>query len=396
MQTFDWIVIGNGLTGAALSYELSRQGCSVLLLDKALDPASATRYSYGGIPYWSGSTDLLRQLCQQGWSRHQSLFEETGVSTQLRELDLLLTIAPDQDAKALAERYAAVEIPPVLISAQEVAEREPQLNAAAISGALTVRHGHVEPMALVKAYNHGLQNAGGRVVIAPVTGLVRMGDRITGVTTPTQAYAASNVAIAAGGHTRDLLKTAGIQVPVYFTHAEIIETPPLETSFRALVMPADLSRSGLESEASQAEVDALWDAASHEIVPPILDAGFIQFLDNTVRIGQISRIETSLHPQIDAQASERQLRQGIAPLIPALADAPGQWRACQVAFSRDGLPLAGPIPGLTGVAVFSGFNSPFALVPGAAVEFARWATGQASSIMESLRPERFVISGQKS
>jgi glycine/D-amino acid oxidase-like deaminating enzyme len=29
MQTFDWIVVGNGLTGAAASYELARQGHSV-------------------------------------------------------------------------------------------------------------------------------------------------------------------------------------------------------------------------------------------------------------------------------------------------------------------------------------------------------------------------------
>jgi glycine/D-amino acid oxidase-like deaminating enzyme len=38
MQTFDWIVVGNGLTGAALSYELSRQGLSVLLLDRSMHP----------------------------------------------------------------------------------------------------------------------------------------------------------------------------------------------------------------------------------------------------------------------------------------------------------------------------------------------------------------------
>ena len=389
MQTFDWIVVGNGLTGAALSYELAQQGCSVLLLEKSPDPASATRYSYGGIPYWSGRTPLLQQLCHEGLSRHQALSEETGIATEFRELDLLLTVAPDQDPKSLAEQYAAVAMPPRPIGAQEAAELEPQLDAAAIAGALTVRHGHVNPMALVKAYNHGLQKAGGHIVIAPVTGLVRIGERITGVTTPTQAYAAGDVAIAAGSHTRELLETAGLKVPVYFTHAEIIETPPLDTRFRTLVMPADLNRSALESQASQPETDFLWDEENHEIVPPILDTGFIQFLDNTVRIGQISRINTAQTLAIDAEASEKMLRQGIAPLVPALSESSGHWRACQVAFSRDGLPIAGPVPGLTGAAIFSGFTSPFALVPGAAVHFAQWATGQDSAVIEALSPERF-------
>lgn len=390
MQTFDWIVVGNGLTGAALSYELAQQGCSVLLLEKSLTPTSATRCSYGGIPYWSGRTDLLRQLCREGFACHRSLPEKTGVATEFRELDLLLTVSKDQDPQAVAKRYAAVEIPPAPISIQEAVEREPQLNPEAIAGALTVRHGHVNPMALINAYNRGLQDAGGHLVITPVTGLVRIGDRITGVTTPTQAYAAGNVAIAAGSHTRNLLKTAGIKVPVYFTHAEILETPPLETHFRTLVMPATLDRSTLESKAVRSEFEPLWDEAGHKIAFPILDAGFIQFLDKTMRLGQISRIDTALNPDFDAQASEQQLREGIAPLVPALADVSGQWRACRVTFSRDGLPLAGPIPGLTGATVFSGFTSPFALVPAAATHFAHWATGSESAVIKALSPGRFL------
>lgn len=390
MQTFDWIVVGNGLTGAALSYELARHGCSVLLLEQSPDPASATRFSYGGIPYWVGSTDQLRQLCQEGWSRHQAIPEETGMSTELRQLDLLLTVALDRDPQAVAQQYAAVETPPVPITVQEAIEREPQLQPDAIAGALWVRHGHVHPTALIKAYNAGLQAAGGHIIIATVTGLVRMGDRITGVMTPTQAYAAGNVAIAAGSYTRNLLQTADMHVPVYFTHAEIVETQPIETQLRALVMPATLNRSDMETEASRPEQDPLWDEADHELMPPILDTGFIQFRDRTVRIGQISRINTALAPKLDAAAGERQIRQGVAPLVPALATAPGQWWGCQVTFSRDGLPLAGAIPGLTGVHIFSGFTSPFALVPAAAVHFAQTATGTESPIMQALTPARFI------
>ena len=390
MQTFDWIVVGNGLTGAALSYELARQGHTVLLLEKSISPINATRYSYGGVPFWSGSSDLLRQLCCEGRDRYQAIPEETGVSLEFRELDLLLTVNLDQDPQKLAERYATVAMPPTPISAQEAVALEPQLNPDAIAGALTVRHGHVNPTLLVKAYNQGLQKLGGQIVIATVTGLVRIGDRVTGVTTPTQAYAAGNVVIAAGGLTRDLLKTAEVKVPVYFTHAEIVETPPLESQFRALIMPADLTRSAIESEATDDDSDDIWDEAGHEIRPPFLDAGFIQFLDGTVRIGQISRIDTTLEPVLDAEASEQKIRAGIAPLIPALAAVPGQWRACRVAFSQDGLPLAGAVPGVVGAYVFSGFTSPFALVPASAVHFAESVTTGHSPLMSQLSPQRLM------
>lgn len=51
MKTYDWIVVGAGITGAALSYELAKKGFSVLLLEQNKAIANATRFSYGGIFY---------------------------------------------------------------------------------------------------------------------------------------------------------------------------------------------------------------------------------------------------------------------------------------------------------------------------------------------------------
>ena len=389
MPTFDWIVVGNGLTGAALSYELARQGFSVLLLERFVTPEGATRYSYAGVPHWSGTSPLLRQLFHESRQRYAALPEETKVAHHYRELDLLLTVEPNADPQTLAQRYANVETPPVPITPAEAVEREPLLNADAIAGALTVRHGHVDPAALIKAYNHGLQKLGGQIIIAAVTGLVRIGDRITGVTTPTQAYAAGQVVVAAGGMTRELLKTAGVRVPVYFTHAEVVETPPLDWELRSLIMPADLTRSAIELEATSDETQNLWDEPGNEIRPPFLDSGCVQFLDKHLRMGQISRINTTLDPKLDAATGEQRIRAGLTPLIPALDQVPGQWHACRVAFSQDGLPLAGPVPGLTGGYVFSGFTSPFGLVPAIAEHFAQWASGQDNDVLQATRPDRF-------
>ncbi|MGF1459759.1 MAG: NAD(P)/FAD-dependent oxidoreductase [Leptolyngbyaceae cyanobacterium] len=395
MPTFDWIVVGNGLTGAALSYELSRLGLSVLLIDKAVAPKNATRYSYGGVPHWSGDSELLRQLYRASVARYAALPEETGVDSHYRELDLLLTVEPDQDPLQLAERYAQVEAPPTPISVDEAIAIEPLLNPTAIAGALTVRHGHVDSTALVNAYNQGLQLRGGQIIIAQVTGLVRVGDRITGVTTPAQAYAAGQVAIAAGGLTRGLIKTVGIKVPVYFSHAELVETSPLEISLHSLVMPADLSRSAIEAESTSEDGNQIWDEPDREIRPPFLDAGCVQLIDRRLRIGQISRINTSLEPDFDAERGERRIRDGITKLLPALKAVPGAWHSCRVAFSQDGLPLAGAIPGVKNGYVFSGFTSPFGLVPAAAVHFAQWAsTGQADQIMAATSPDRFMVNSE--
>ena len=67
MKIYDWIVVGAGITGAALAYELVNKGCKVLLLEQYATPHNATRYSYGGLAFWSGTTPLTRQLCDEGW-----------------------------------------------------------------------------------------------------------------------------------------------------------------------------------------------------------------------------------------------------------------------------------------------------------------------------------------
>lgn len=391
MQTFDWIVVGNGLVGAAASYELARQGLSVLLVDQHLTPASATRYSYGGIPYWAGTCDLTRTLCQEGIAKHRQLSAELGFETQFRELDLLLTVAPDDDLQALAAEYAQFATPPRFIDHAEAQALEPLLTGPAVAGALTVRHGHVSPVAVVSAYNQAFQRLGGTRMIAQVTGVVRIKDRITGILTAEQAYPAQRVLVASGAFSRQLLATAGVKVPLYHTQAELIETLPTpEMTLRTLVMPAMTQRFELEAKASRPEIDDLWDELGHEVTPSIIDGGAIQFRDHHLCLGQISHTVTGLDSPADTSASIQRLRSTLAGILPRLSTLPGHWHRCPVSFSRDGLPLVGPLSGLEGIDLMAGFNGPFVYLPPIAQRFAQAAVGQPDDLLTALSPGRFL------
>jgi glycine/D-amino acid oxidase-like deaminating enzyme len=400
MKTADWIVVGGGLAGTALGYELAKAGFSVMLLEQDAAPQNATRYSYGGIAYWSATTELMRQVCQEGIDRHRQLSAELEAETQFRELDLLLTIAPDADPTAIAASYAQCMVPPQLISAEAACEMEPLLDRGAIAAALKGRHGHVNPEATAAAYRQAMVRLGGTSQIAQVTGFAKTGDRVTGVHTNQGIVSAANVIVSAGGFSRSLLKTAGIAVPCYFTQAELIETPPLEVRLQTLVMPAQLKRFALEATAGHPEKATLWDKLGHEIAPPVLDAGVVQFIDGRLRMGQISRVMTdpqamqstsSIGGIVDGQQSESEMRFEVGRILPKLAQVPGQWHQCLVAFSGDGLPLVGAIPELEGISIFSGFSNPFAILPSLAQRFAQSLTGQPDAIVAQLSPSRFSV-----
>jgi glycine/D-amino acid oxidase-like deaminating enzyme len=384
MQTFDWIVIGAGITGAALGYELAHQGFSVLLLEREDISTSATRYSYGGIAYWAGSTDLTRTICAESLAIHQNLTAELGADTQFRSMQLLLTIAPGEDIDTIATDFNPFTHQPERLTPQAAQDLEPLLNANAITGALLMPHAQIEPEMTAQAYRSAMVRSSGKVAIATVS-KVQPGK----VTTSIGDFHSSQIAICAGAMTRSLLQVMGINIPQYFSHSESIETAPTDLELRTIVMPAITERFVLESAASRADQAPRWHQPNQEMADPIMDAGALQFQNGHVRMGQISRTISDLDTPIDPQASETLMRQKIGKILPAIAALPGTWCACKVAFSGDHLPIVGEIPGINGVHLFSGFSNPMALVPGTARRFAVMATGQPDELLKGFGVDRF-------
>lgn len=390
MNTYDWIVVGAGITGSALAYELARQGLSVLLIDQHSCLQGSTRFGYGGVAFWAGTTDLTQQLCAESITLYRTLTDELEPDPQFREIDLLLTIPTDTDPASVSQSYSRCAIPPQLMTVEAACQLEPLLNPAAIAGALTTRHGYVLPETLAAAYTTACQRLGGTVAYGQVTHFERQGDRITGVSCDTVTYSSHQVVICAGALSRALLQGMGVVVPLYFTHAELIETPPLDLRLQTLIMPAVGQRSAMEIAASRAEMDPLWHEPGHEPAPAILDTGVAQIPNGNLRIGQISRVLTDPHAPVDAIASEQALRQQIGQLIPALQGIPGTWHHCLVAFTHDQLPLIGDVPELPGVYLFSGFSNPLAIIPAVARRFAQQAIGQPDPILAQMAVHRLA------
>jgi glycine/D-amino acid oxidase-like deaminating enzyme len=383
MESFDWIVVGGGITGAALGFELMDQGAKVLLIERDAVLRGATRYSYGGIAHWAGDTDLTRTICAESLAIHRFLPRELDTPTQFREVDLLLTVGHDDDAAAVIKSFAAFTQQPEQLTPAEATDLEPQLNPEAIALALRLPHAHIDPQMTAMAYRSAIVRRGGTVLIANVTAV-----HDQRVETTEGDFTAGQIALCAGGETRQLLQQCDLAVPLYFSYAESVETVPVQAQLRTIVMPAITQRFALEAIAGAA-TDA-WNQPDREIAPPILDAGALQFADGHMRMGQITRTLTNPHASFNPFQSEAWIRNQVRTILPAIADLPGAWCCCTVAFSRDHLPLIGALPDRPHVHLFSGFSNPMALVPGLARRFAKSVTGEADPLLATLSPTRFL------
>ncbi|EAZ92498.1 NAD(P)/FAD-dependent oxidoreductase [Crocosphaera chwakensis] len=372
MKNFDWIVVGAGITGATLSYELAKQGLAVLLLEKDSNYTNATRYSYGGIAYWSGTDNFSTQLCKESREMYHQLSEELGQNTEFRELDLMLTIPIDKDPKTITKNYQKFFIKPQLLSPQESTEIEPLLNPDTISGCLKLPHGHIHPQKTNNAYQQAFLRLDGTIKYEEVTQLLSENETLTGVQTNKENYHSKNVVVCAGGLSRSLLKTLGITLNIYFTHSQLILTSPVDTNLRTLVMPAILNRLDIEEKSGNSELKSLWNRPNDEIISNVMEPGAIQFLDGRFCLGQISQIRTNPYTKLDSKSAEKTIRQGVGKVLPELQELPGKLHHCLVAFCPDSNFLVGKIDTLTGLHVFSGFTSTFVFAPALAKRFANW------------------------
>ena len=371
MKSYDWIVIGAGITGSALAYELSKQKFSVLLLEKDSISRNATCYSYGGLAYWSGTTDLTRQLAEEGIELHRHLAEELAGDTEFRELDLLLTIAKEDNPQQIAQNYQHFAIAPQLLDVPEACELEPLLNPDAIAGALKLPHAHIHPQKTTQAYQEAFLRNGGVIKYESVVDLLRQEERILGIKTEQNTYNSAHTVVCAGGLTRSWLQKMGIATKTYFTHALLIKTPPVDLELKTIVMPAVQQRFALEATASDLEARSAWDKTEPTVIQSILDSGAVQFRDRSLCLGQISAIATAPETDFNLELAESRIRQQLAAILPQISEVPGTCHHCLVSFSDNTIANVGAVKSLSGLYLFTGFTSPLVFAPAIARRFAK-------------------------
>lgn len=383
MENYDAIVVGAGITGAAIAYELQNQGQRVLLLEKDRQPSNATAFSYGGIIYWAGATPLQRQLCHESRYRWTHLSQELGGETEYRELELLLYLKPEDDRQVLARQFNPCLIHPQYVDSLTAIAIEPQLNPHGIAGAFVVPQGHSHSGKTVNAYLQAFLRRGGKIQLGKGSALITEKNTVIGIKTATDRIFAKRTILATGGQSLSLLAPHGVNLPLYFTHAALLQTAPTKESLRCMVMPADLQqRPNLEALAPQVD----WQNPNGQCLATVLEAGAVQFFDRRIFLGQISQLVTSPHYRPDLGWVEKELQTAIAKILPNLAKLPVTAHHCLVAFSGQTLPLAGEIPSLPGLVLFTGFTHPLVYVPPLANKLAKHLTNSVDPVIEQLAP----------
>ena len=181
----DYVIVGGGIYGCAVAWELAKAGEEALLLE-AKSIASGASGGLGERGVRANGRDLrelpLMRLAYDIWP---DLHERIGGFTGYRHLGHLHLIERDADlAGAPAQVWMQNQqgIESHLLEAEQSRELEPQLSENVIGAIYCPKDGVADHSATTRTMAEAAREAGAQIIEnAPVTGLRRCGDTVLGI-----------------------------------------------------------------------------------------------------------------------------------------------------------------------------------------------------------------------
>lgn len=234
----DVVVVGGGVIGVSIAWELSRHGVSVKVLEQSDFGREASWAGAGILPPGNPDVavhpyDQLRGASCLLWPEWSgTLGELTGIDNGFRNcggLEIRLAGPPDQ-LDELADAWQDEQIEAELLSRDEVLELEPALNPSTVVGLHLPEKCQVRNPRHLKALVSASTAAGVELVSgAPVIELVRQNGHVVAARTPDGEHAAGQFIVATGAWTRRLLAGCGTDVAIEPVRGQIVQlaTRPL-------------------------------------------------------------------------------------------------------------------------------------------------------------------------
>ena len=217
--TYDFVVVGAGITGASAAYYLKKKGVDkVLLLETGAGPACSNTGRSAGIVRTFYSTPLMTRLAVAAIELFEGMKDEFGSDGGFQQTGFTQIQPPDwveASAKMVAMHQAA-GLDTHIIDPSEYEELFPWLNPEGVGMVvLEPQSGHADPVRTTAAFSDAFVRMGGEARFkTPCRALLRDGDRVTGVLLDDGPVEAGGVVNSAGPWSQLLAETIGLELPL--------------------------------------------------------------------------------------------------------------------------------------------------------------------------------------
>src|SRR5437870_2896615 len=208
MRGFDVVIVGGGIIGGSIAFELAQEKLRVLVLDRQapgqeaswaaagmLSPSPENPDSIPLVPLARASLELYPEFVA-------TVEEASGRAVGYRSkgtLEVLLAGEAGRELSTLIALHHGLGLPTEALRLEEALEMEPALSRQALAVALLPYEASVDNRALTEAVLAAAARQGVEIRAAtPVTSLLRQGGRCSGVVAGGDQVSAEQVVLAAG------------------------------------------------------------------------------------------------------------------------------------------------------------------------------------------------------
>ncbi len=379
-KTADVVVIGAGVVGCSIAYYLSREGVSVILLEREAIGSGASAHATGSLSLLGAefTPGASFEMARASYAEFLWLVPELEDATNM---DLLyqrlpsLRLALDDEEATLIKSLMVWQQPHVnmrWIDAEEVRSIEPRLAPSIVGAVYEDESAQLDSYRFNLALAQAAELKGAQIIYREVTGLINSDGRIAGVKTAAEEIHCGTVVVAAGTWSRAFAPWLEFPVPVRPMKGErlLLNYPgePLEVLISSPKRGHMISRTdGLLSVGSTGGRD-------YDRRELFLGEEFDRQTTESARLELLQRA-IDVFPDLERAELVQQLA-GSRPLSP------------------DAKPIIGPVPGLEGALLATGHATKgihLGPVTGRIIaDYVRHGTTRAVSDMAQFLPNRFA------
>jgi sarcosine oxidase subunit beta len=290
---YDVVIIGGGGHGLAAAYYLAK--------NHGITNVAVLEAGWIGGGNTGRNTTIVRsnylyresaRLYEFSLQQYEKLSRELNFNIMLSQRGVL-TLAHSRHDLDAQSRWANAMlcngIDAELLDARQVRDLEPRLNFGDASrparfpilgGFIQRRAGSVRHDAVAWGYARGASALGVDIVQnCPVTGFVKQGGRVVGVSTAQGDIRAEKVALAVAGHSSVLAGQAGIQLPVTSYALQAMVTEPVKPVLNTVTMSPSLGAYWSQSDKGEVVIGGALDhfpsyaqRGSHDVMQHVIAA----------------------------------------------------------------------------------------------------------------------------
>ncbi|MDP6728469.1 MAG: FAD-dependent oxidoreductase [SAR324 cluster bacterium] len=232
LQDAEIIIIGGGIVGCSIAYQLARMGKKdVLVLEKSGLTHGSTWHAAGLVGQLRSSRNLTRVL-QKSVEVYDHLEAETGQAIDWKKVGSLRLACSEErilELKRASSMAKSFGLELHLLNAKEAQDLFPIMSTEDVLGAAFIpSDGYVDPSSVTQAFAKGARSNGVRIIEGiKVLDIVVEDRRVQELVTDQGSIKCEVVVNAAGFWSRELALKAGVKTPAVALEHQYLVTDPI-------------------------------------------------------------------------------------------------------------------------------------------------------------------------